>query len=156
VALGESKLFVGATYDIDVYDLSNPAQPNRIGGITVPHEVKRLLYSGGLLYAALWEAGVAIYETTATGIAEHAKTGQLSHARLRAVPNPVNSRLRISGAAGAASVVVYDAVGRNVGTEAARSKGGAVELNMAGLRSGVYFVEVGKNPGTEVLRVIKP
>jgi len=140
-------------YAISIADLH---QPRVIDQTSLPYTARRVTYVAPYVYAAMWEAGVAIYETTAAGVAERELTVQPGCGRLRAVPNPASNRLRITGAARAAPVVVYDAVGRNVGIEAARNKGGTVELNMAGLRSGVYFVEVGENPRTEVLRVVRP
>jgi len=72
VALGESKLYVGTSdgWGVDVYDLTNPGQPVRRGRASAPTDIRRLQYAGGYLYAAMWDAGVAIFETTQVAIAE--------------------------------------------------------------------------------------
>jgi hypothetical protein len=71
-ALGDSRLYVGTSdgWGVDVYDLANPGQPVRRGRASAVTDIRRLHYANGYLYAAMWEAGVAIYETTAVGIAE--------------------------------------------------------------------------------------
>ncbi len=143
VVLGEHTAFVGATYGIDLYDLTNPAQPRRIGGVSVPYGVRRLHYSGGLLYAALWEAGVAIYETTAIGIAEAPRPD--SRYGLIVLPNPTRSALTLAGVdPGANCVRVYDVTGRCVIT--VRLLGGRdsaeVLLDVRDLVAGVYFLEI--------------
>ncbi len=120
VVLCDSLLFVGTSAGVEAYDISNPVEPREIGVATAPYSNRRLYHDGRHLYAALWEAGVAVYETTATGIAESGGPIEPTSNPLRAVPNPVSSRVRIIGAARAARVLVYDAVGRAVGIEAAK------------------------------------
>lgn len=155
VVLGESTLYVGATTGIDVYELSNLGMPHRTGWTSVPYGVRRLHYSGGLLYAALWDAGVAVYETTTTGVAEPRSAAKPVRRPLRAVQNPVNDRVRLIGVSKGATARVYDGIGREVGVEAGE-KGGSLELNVTGLGSGVYFVEVTQSTESEVLRVVRP
>jgi hypothetical protein len=156
VALGESRAYVGAEYGIDVYDLDNPAQPIHRGSVSVPYGVTRLSYSRGLLYAALWEGGMAMYETTAVGVAESKQTTPSPRVRLSAAPNPVCGQLILAGIPEGARVRVYDATGRIADVRAKESEGGVIELDLGRMRAGVYFVEVGDDARTAVLRIVKP
>ncbi len=143
VVLGEHAAFVGTTYGIDLYDLSNPAQPRRIGGVSVPYGVRRLHYSGGLLYAVLWEAGVAIHETTAIGIAESPRPD--SRYGLIVLPNPTRSTVTLTGVdPGANCVRVYDVTGRCVITAhlLGRRDSAKLLLDVRDLVAGVYFLEI--------------
>jgi hypothetical protein len=155
-ALGESRVYVSGVYGIDIYRLDSPAQPVRLGSIATPDAAFRLTYAGGLLYAALMQSGIAIYETTAVGISERRQAVPLGGAQVRAAPNPVCDLVRIIGAAAGARVVMFDAVGRIVCVKPTEQKGGVIELNTSGLRSGVYFVEVKEKSATEVIRIVKP
>ncbi|UCG43726.1 MAG: T9SS type A sorting domain-containing protein, partial [candidate division WOR-3 bacterium] len=156
VALAESLLFVGTSQGVDMYGLDDPAQPRYVAHISTPYGVRRLHYAAPYVYAALWDAGVAVYETTATGVGERRAAAQAGPGRIRAVPNPAAGRVQLIGAAKAASVDVHDAVGRAVVVEATRTQGGDIELNVAGLEPGVYFVGVVENKKAEVLRIVRP
>lgn len=156
VALGESKAYVSSVDGVDIYDLDSPAQPIHRGRAGSAEPVLRITYADGLLYAAMQEAGVAIYETTAVGISESSQVASVGRTQLCIVPNPVCSQARIFGASVNAQVAVYDAVGRTVGVEPAKQEGGVIDLNTVELRSGVYFVEVKEKSATTVLRIVKP
>jgi hypothetical protein len=155
-ALGESRIYVSSVYGLDVYRLDNPAQPVHVGSIASPDAVFRLAYLGGLVYAAMQQSGIAIYETTAVGVSERGAASTARHARLRVASNPVRDAVRILGASSGTRVCVCDATGRAVSVKPAKWKGGIIELNTAGVRSGVYFVEVKDTSTTVVLRVVKP
>jgi len=156
VVLGDTLLFIGTNVGVEAYDVGNPAEPRRVASASAPYGNRRLCYVGGYLYGAFWDAGVAVYETTTSGIAERVATSPSSSRRISAVPNPASDRVRVIGAGETARVVAYDAAGRAVGVETARSKGGDIELNVAGLEPGVYFVEVVENKRIEVLRIVRP
>jgi hypothetical protein len=155
-ALGESRVYVSSVGGIDIYRLDNPAQPVRVGSIAGPDVVFRLTYAGGLLYAALMQSGVAIYETTAVGVSENRQVPPPGDARVRAVPNPVRDHIQVVGAPTGARLVVCDAAGRAISAKPVERKGGAIELNAAGLRAGVYFIGVCDNERMVVLRIVKP
>jgi len=155
-ALGNSKVYVSSVNGIDIYGLDDPSLPVHRGSLTSPEPVLRLTYSGGLLYAAMQEAGIAIYETTAVGVSEGWQVLRPAGARLGVAPNPVRDRIRVIGATADARVVIFDGVGRVVHAKPTQQKGGAIELNTVGLRSGVYFVEVKEKSATTVLRIVKP
>ena len=161
-ALGESKLYVGASdgWGVDVYDLINPGLPVRRGRASAPTDIRRLQYANGRLYAAMWEAGVAIYETTATGIHEQAGTVE-KLGTLRVWPNVTGDNVRFTVGPGARSldVAVYDVSGKRRGDVSIRvyRKGGATEgeLGLSTLPAGLYVVRVeseGKSLTAKVVR----
>jgi len=156
VVLGDSVLFIGTSDGVEAYDVRNPAEPRRIGAASAPYSNRRLCYADGYLYSALWEAGVAVYETTTTGIAERGPAVQPNPSWLRAAPNPTSGRVKLVGAASTSRVTAYDATGRALAIEVSTGEGGDVELNAAGLKPGVYFVEVLEDKRIGVLRLVKP
>ena len=156
VVLGDSLLFIGTTVGAEAYDVSNPAQPRKVAEASAPYSNRRLWYSDGYLFSALWDAGVAVYETTATGVSEQRPAAACGQVRIRVVPSLARSRVRLVGTAKVHRVVVYDATGRAVAVGVTARKEGDVELNVAGLVPGVYFVEVVDSRGVEVLRFARP
>jgi hypothetical protein len=162
VALGESKLYVGASdgWGVDVYDLVNPGQPVRRGRASAPDDVRRLCYSNGMLYVTLWEAGVAIYETTATGIHEQAATAGKSGA-FRVWPNVTSDNVRFTAGAmvKSADIAVYDVSGKRLRDVSLRvdTKGGVTEgeLGLAALPAGLYIVRVNHKEADFTAKVVK-
>jgi hypothetical protein len=156
VVLGDSLLFIGTTEGVEAYDVRNPVEPRKVGEVGAPYSNRRLWYSDGHLYAALWDAGVAIYETTAAGITEQRSGAGNGRSRIRVVPSLARSRIRLMGAAKALRVAVYDAAGRAIAAEVTGKEDGYIELNVAGLVPGIYFVEAVDANGAEMLRFARP
>jgi len=155
-ALGEGRVYVSGVNGLDIYRLDGPAQPVRVGSLATPDVAFRLTCSNGLLYVALMQSGVSIYETTAVGVSESGQAPLPGVVMVSVAPNPVPDLVRFFGAAAEARVVIFDGVGRVVHAKPTQQKGGAIELNTVGLRSGVYFVEVKEKSATTVLRIVKP
>ena len=155
VALNENSLFVGATYSVEVYDLSDPGRPRRTGGASVPYGVRRLHYRDGLLYAAMWDAGVAIYETTAVGITEPHARAEPSRSALRAWPNPVTRRCFLNIAqTDIREVSIRDVVGRKVALPQVLAAQ-MMRLDFGELPPGLYFVEAASSGQREFVKIIK-
>jgi len=140
-------------YAISVADLH---QPRVIDQTSLPYTARRVTYVAPYVYAAIWEAGVAIYETTATGIAERELTERPGGSQLRAVPNPASNKVRLLGVSRHTALALFDAAGRATHVTAAGAKEDEVEFDMAGLAPGVYFVRSTDNPEMEVLTIVKP
>jgi hypothetical protein len=153
-ALGESKVYVSSASGIDVYDLSNPAQPVHVGNIIGAAPVLRLNYVDGLLYAMLQQAGVAIYETTAVGIQELPASKSKSRG-LGVWPTITCGMVRfaVDAAKKNRDVSVYDVSGRLLRhmPVQVQTKGGASEglVDLGGLADGVYVLRV-KSEGTNL------
>lgn len=155
VAIGDSVLFIGTNDGVEAYSISNPTEPRRTGQATAPYSNRRLCYAGGYLYSAIWDAGVAVYETTTTGLTEHETAlPAVSHCIL-AAPNPAGRFVRLTGVRGVVSVAVHDAAGREQPSRAVSPTAGSIALDVAGLSSGVYFAEVKQYSRTEVVRFVK-
>jgi hypothetical protein len=119
------------------------------GFCSAPYTVDRLTYKSPYIYAACWEAGVSIYESTQVAVSEPTKGGG-EHTELSVRPNPAttNAVLSVFGDS-SATVTVRDITGRVVRCATTRRANGEVVLNLATVPSGVYFVE-GKTGATSV------
>jgi hypothetical protein len=144
-------------YAISIADLH---QPRVIDQTTLPYTVKRITYAAPYLYLSCWEAGVAIYETTAVGIGERGP-GAPKPAALRLWPTLTTGevRLAVGEAARSSDIAVYDMSGKRLGHVPLRVnvKGGAAEgvADLTGLPAGVYVVRVdceGTNLTAKVVR----
>jgi len=154
VALGDSRLFIGTNAGVEAYDVTNPVQPRRIGAAAAPYGNSRLCYANGYVYSAMWEAGVAVYETAGTAITEPGTTPVLAlPLPVAAYPNPASGLLRVGPLAlNNESVEVRDAAGRLVRRAGSTGKRNFVEIEISALRSGVYFVQWG---GGEIMQSAK-
>jgi hypothetical protein len=162
VALGESKAYAGscASSCIDIFDLSNPGQPVRVGVAHAPYGLRRLRYVDGRLYATMWEAGVAVYETTSVGIQE--KPGLSDKpAGLRVWPSLARDEVRFEfvAAARATYIAVFDVSGTRLKYVPLQvnMKGGAANgvIDLAGLSTGVYVVRVESVGKSFTAKVVK-
>jgi hypothetical protein len=162
VVLGDSIAYVALSdgFGVEVFSLADPGRPARRGRASAASGIRRLQYVDGRLYAAMWEAGVAIYETTTTSIGEPAAPKPRTSA-FRVWPNVTtgNVRLTASGTPQDLDVAVYDISGSRLGNVPlqATMEGGATEyrLNLSGLPAGVYLVRVdseGKKLTAKVVR----
>jgi hypothetical protein len=155
-AVGESTLFVATSdgWGVDVYNISDPGQPVRTGTAPAATDIRRLHYADGLLYAAMWDAGVAVYETTQTGVSEPGGAPP-SQTLLRAWPNPTARWCLLMAPRTRPSVVVVrDAAGREMPVPTEDSHG-AVALDLVRLPSGVYFAEVTSVKRRELVKILK-
>ncbi|MFO7675565.1 MAG: T9SS type A sorting domain-containing protein [bacterium] len=155
VALNENSLFVGGTHGVEVYDVSDPAHPRRTGGASTPYGVRRLHYSDGLLYAAMWDAGVAIFETTAVGITEPRTRAEPSQSALRVRPNPVTRWCFLDiGQTDIREVSVRDIAGRRVALPQV-PVAQMMKLDFGELSPGLYFVEATSSGQREFVKIIR-
>jgi hypothetical protein len=159
VALAESEAFVSTVNGISVYDLDNPAQPTYKGSVTSPNPVLRLDYAGSLLYAAMQEAGIAIYETTSVGV--HEQPVAKTQSAFRVWPSVTNGNVNFTlGIPMTASdFAVYDVCGKHIKDVRLRVnvKGGETQgmMDLTGHATGVYVVRVrceGKNLTMKVVK----
>ena len=146
VVIDGSLLFLGTVSGkIETYDISSPAQPRRVASITAPCYVDRLYSAGGYIYAVMYDAGVAIYETTAIGICERFTDGNQGNCLFRILPNPTKGAIYLSLPDGNLTRLrVFDATGRCVKNVQAPSETQLEQpyrLDLSPLSAGVYFVE---------------
>ena len=158
VALAESAAAVATFNGLELFSLENPSQPRWRGAVTTPYGPRRVVYSSPHFYAAMWDAGVAIYETTATGILESACPVPREPSALTARPNPTRGAcVLIAGNRDIGQVTVRDAAGRTVLVQRAEPTAERRELtvNLSGLRTGIYFLEVDVGKGTASAKLVK-
>jgi hypothetical protein len=162
VVLGVSRAYVALSdgWGIEVFDLANPGLPVRRGRCGATGDVRRLCYSNGLVYAAMWEAGVAIYETTGVGICER-PDASIRPTALRVWPSVAGDEVRftLGATALATDIAVFDVSGKRLNNvrQQTLTKGGAADglLDLSGLAAGVYVVRVGSEGRIFTAKVVK-
>ena len=157
VALGESLAVVATVQGLELFSLANPAQPQRIGSIATPCGPRRVVYSAPYWYVAMWEAGVAIYETTATAVAEAPTDVVRRGAGMSVHPSPTRGQVVLELPPGLdRSISVLDAAGRSVLlAKTAHNGERAIPLDLSQLKGGVYFIEVRSTEESMTAKVVK-
>jgi hypothetical protein len=160
VALAESSAAVATFEGLELFDLGDPARPRRVGLVSTPYGPRRVVYSAPYWYAAMFEAGVGVYETVATGLTERGEKSQARPAlRVQVAPSVVGSGAWLfTGSVGAERVRVLNAAGRvetGVGVVWPKGFSGNLRLNTALLVPGVYFVEVTAAGRRESVKFVK-
>ncbi|MCX6843466.1 MAG: T9SS type A sorting domain-containing protein [candidate division WOR-3 bacterium] len=159
VAVSGSRAYVGGERVLTV-DITNPANLTVRASVSPPYLAQRLAYSSPYLYAACLEAGVAIYETTAVGVAEQAPTRHRPatlHLRPGLTDGEVHFTLDVT--ARSTDIAVYDVSGKRLGNvrQQVTVKGGATEgvIDLSGLAAGVYVVKVEAERKSFTAKVVK-
>lgn len=128
---------------VRVIDASDVHNMRVRGFCTAPRTVNRLAYMSPHIYAACWEAGVSIYESTQVALSEPTKGGDV-HAEPSVRPNPVTTSASISiYGKWPATVTVRDIAGRLMPCVVKNRGRGEVVLDIAVIPPGVYFVQSG-------------
>jgi hypothetical protein len=143
VIVVDSVAYVSCYDGIRAYDVRNPRNPIEIGFHATPTYAWRLNYGAPYIYLACADAGVAIYETCAVGIAEAGPEVPGIGSRLSVRPNPARGRVLISGGRGSPSACIRDALGRVVLQTKGESTCSDMQIDISSLPVGLYFVEVG-------------
>jgi hypothetical protein len=163
VAASDSLLFVGSSgyvygtgHDIRLFDIRNLASPVYVGSLATPDMVRRLAWVEPYLYAACYDAGVLVAETTAVGLQEPGRVEGL-HLALSVVPNPASdiACVQFHNVLGGGVLSLYDASGRRVSAKPIRKEANEAELNLAALRPGLYFVRIETNTGVLKSKIVK-
>jgi hypothetical protein len=160
VALGETTAAVATAQGLELFSLSDPAHPRRIASTTAPYALRRVVYAQPYYYAAMWEAGVAIYETMSVGIYDQSSEKE-NPRRLRVWPSVTGNDVRFTVGPTVRSpcIAIYDILGKRLRDVRLKceQKGGATKgvIDLAGLATGVYVVRV-KSEGTNLTaKVVK-
>ncbi|GEM_PF-443808 len=171
----DSLTFGHMVYDVVVVDslaylacsdglrLANVADPHNMRVIalhSLPYIGWRLVYDSPYVYVATQDAGVCIFETTATGVAEATKP---SHPRggIRLAPNPARNWVDIivtSPLTSPCRFTLFDATGRevasvNVAPGSINERRTRIELGH--LAPGLYFLRAGMEGQPGVLKIVK-
>jgi hypothetical protein len=161
VALGESTLYVGTVDNhVDIFELSDPGRPVWVGRTTAASDVNRLWYADGKLYAAIWDAGVAIYETTSAGVCEPATPRRL-RPLLSVSPSIATGSVRfvVTDVTRDIGISVFDISGVRLKNTSVRAelKGGVLqgEIDFARQPAGVYIIRVSSEGTTLTAKVVR-
>jgi hypothetical protein len=150
-----SLLYTGNRDGVRVVDASDIHNMQVRGFCPSPYTVDRLTCKSPYIYAACWDAGVSIYESTQVAVSEEQKGGAV-YTGLSVRPNPAttNAVLSVFGDS-PATVTVRDIAGRIVRCATRRRASDEVVLNTATMPPGVYFVESKTGATSERVKLIK-
>jgi hypothetical protein len=138
-----SRAYVGGTY-IKVVDISDPTDLRVIGSWTPPYLVRRLCYSAPYLYAACYDAGVCVLESTAVGVSETPWRDLVNRVAILA-PNPTSGRLEVSlggRVTTGGAWTVRDVAGRLIRSGRVAAGQSRFSVDLTSEPSGVYMVEL--------------
>jgi hypothetical protein len=161
VALAESSAAVATFNGLETFSLEDPAHPQWRAAISTPYGPRRVVYAPPYFYAAMWEAGVAIYETVGVGIGERPAVSTQPMG-LRIWPNVTSGRVQfaVDARARASDIAVFDISGKRLRAVTLRSnaRGGAVKegmIDLTGLAAGVYVARVESEGTSFTAKVVK-
>jgi hypothetical protein len=143
VALAESTAVVATFNGLEAFSLEDSAHPHWRAAISTPYGPRRVVYSAPYFYAAMWEAGVGIYDAGSLGLQEQT-AAVAGRTQLVVSPNPARNECRLSlPATGTHDVRLRDVSGRVVDAAVIdRETDQRLSLDLSKLAAGVYFVEV--------------
>jgi hypothetical protein len=152
------------TSKLRVMDISRPDSMRCIGYHFAPTGVRQIRLQNGLAYAACFDAGVCIYETTSTTSVSEANPASPRPQAFELTPNPASSfvdiRLEVNQSTKMTNTVrLYDAAGRvvlDVPIVLDRGKQPRPQrVDLSTLPDGCYFVAVEPSGQDRVQKVIK-
>jgi hypothetical protein len=132
VALTGSLAVVGTWNGLVLVDVSDPQSRVNVAAIPTPRSARRVVVDSGLIYTAMYEAGVGVYAIETTGVAEPAR-GERCVGRAVVVPSPTAGRcvLRLGGQRSERMTVrVVDVSGREVMRRLVADGSGSAELDV--------------------------
>jgi hypothetical protein len=161
VVVANGTAYVGGTF-LRLVDVRNPASPVEFGHYLPPHQIRRVFWQNGLLYAACFGAGVCIFETTGTAGIADIRAGRGGAEPLEVTPNPASDvvTVRKDVTRGAKyGIELHDAAGRIVLKIPARVTQGKSlilqQIDISTLPDGCYFLRVAPSVEGETQKVIK-
>ena len=148
-----SLLYTGHRDGVRVVDASDVHNMHVRGFGATPFGVNRLRYSSPYLYAACYDAGICIFESTQVGVNDNDTCAQVGPEAL-AWPNPTRGLVHLSLSSTSYGLAVRDVTGRALHIPTAPGRSRRTELDMSSLPSGVYFIEVRTGAETKTGKVI--
>jgi hypothetical protein len=160
VAVAETLLYIGCDRGVRVVNVADPSNPIVVGFASVPYPVWKVTYDAPYVYAVCSNAGVCVFETTQSGVAERSQTGTRTRHWLGIRPTVSTDAITIAWAGfgcGQVRLSVYDATGRRVARkqEPGYAFDGEAKLSLGRLAPGAYFIEVKSAQRTEIRKVLK-
>jgi len=151
-------LYTGNRDGVRVVDAADVHDMRVRGFCPTPYTVNRLTHQSPYIYAACWEAGVCVLESTQVGIDDSIVYSQRS-SDVSVAPNPgidcIMLRWHVDLDRGSA-IVVRDIAGREVmRPDRAAIQDQSACLRVTGLPPGVYFAEVAVAGRRESVKFVK-
>jgi hypothetical protein len=159
VIVVDTLAYVGCRDGLRLLSVADPSSPRLLGYYATPYLVWRMTYAQPYVYAACAEAGVVVFETTQTGIAEPAVEPSILSRTVYLEPNPTRGLTRVVFGAGtldATCVSIVDVAGRDVTPEKAVSRhAGEIVIDAEALGRGVYYVRVESPERAQFVKLVK-
>ncbi len=164
IALDGSLAYVGTSSEFRVFDISDPSAMRCVGYYVAPSAVVRVRRQDSLIYAACYDGGVCIFETTSTNAISEASPTASRRQSFALMPNPASSfvdiRLEVKQNTNARNTVkFFNADGRVVLDVPYVTDRGqqprSQRVDISALPDGCYFVAVEPSGHGRVQKVIK-
>ncbi len=164
IALDVSLAYVGTSSEFRVFDISDPSAMRCVGYYVAPSAVVRVRRQDSLIYAACYDGGVCIFETTSTNAISEASPTASRPQSFALTPNPASSfvdiRLEVKQNTNASNTVkFFNAVGRVVLDVSYVTDRGqqprSQRVDISTFPDGCYFVAVEPSGQGRVQKVIK-
>jgi len=144
VIVVDTLAYVGCYDAMRILSVADPHNMRLVASAGVPRLVWRIAYAPPYVYAACFEGGICIYETTTTGLQEPPGQRSLSHAPFEVRPTLTRGALAVLVAgdhASAGEFRLVDVTGRVAMAAPLAGGRNPVVLDLSELPSGVYWVE---------------
>jgi hypothetical protein len=160
VAVADTIVYIGCDEGVRAVNASDPVNPFVVGFARTPYAVWRVTYDAPNVYAVCSNAGVCIFETTQTGVAERDQAGARTRQRLEVKPTVAVDGITMVWAGfdgGVVQLSVYDAIGRRVASSEVPfcASTGEARLRLGRLGPGAYFIEAKTAQDREIRKVLK-
>ncbi|MFO7638724.1 MAG: hypothetical protein R6X14_05445, partial [bacterium] len=113
VVVEDTLAYVGCRDALRLLSVADPREPRLVGYHSLPWYAQRLSYAEPYVYAACYEAGVAILEIVPTGVVEKGSESKIIEA-LQILPSPTRGRMAVRLSGEESSWAVRDVTGRMV------------------------------------------
>ncbi len=155
---GDTIAAIGGDY-LHLVDIRDPLNPQELCRWVPPNDAYRLSYVAPHLYAACWDAGVCVLETTAVGV-EEPESVSLFRPAIQVAPSLTAGRIRVASYGGNViqRLQLCDAAGKEVMGVAPGpdwSRAGSVSVDLAGLPVGVYMLRAVVCGRATTVKVVK-
>jgi hypothetical protein len=159
VVVVDTLAYVGCRDGVRLLSVTDPADPQLLAFSSTPYDAWRLTCAGPYVYVACSEAGICVFETTQTAVAEPRGLQPRLTGGTTVTPCPAGADavLHFARHAGCGlSIMLRDAAGRRVDLPMTRTRlDGEVKLDLSLMGSGVYFVEVREGNRSTSVKLVK-
>ena len=156
----DSRAYVACADSLRLVDVSDPHNMRVIAQHSLPYIGWKVVYDSPYVYVATLDAGVCIFETTATGVAELPKPSR-PWSSIRLAPNPARNWVDVivtSPLTSPCRLSLIDVDGREVASVklvSGPSQERRTRISLRNLAPGLYFLRAGTEGWSGVLKIVK-